>query len=120
MNYAKLATSTEARLSAAGMPMTLRVTAPGTYDPSLGARAGDVVVDHSFTGVMANYKTFQIDGTLVQAGDMLALLGASSLSVEPEPGAVLIASGEAWDVKNVKTIAPGGVAILHKVQVRKA
>lgn len=125
MDYTATAKSTAAEIRAAGVAMTLRVTTPGEYDPETGAESGAVVTDYASFAVLTNpgFKdsgvTFQ-DGSLVRAGDKVALVAAYGLAVVPKSGDAMLISGQAWSVGPVQTTNPGGVDIMHKCFLRRA
>lgn len=122
MNYAAIAANTTALLKRAGMAMTLRVTTPGAYDPMSGTATGDVPADYACVGIVRTPSTSQGESyfanSLIQTGDQIALL-STSVAIQPAPGHVLVISSSEWQVVAVITVAPAGVPVLYKLQVRR-
>ncbi|NJB67500.1 hypothetical protein GGQ74_001140 [Desulfobaculum xiamenense] len=123
MDYAAEARSVEVDLREAGMPMTLRRLASAAYDPATG-RTGATAVEQAGFGlfksrdIQGSGETF-IDGSMVRQGDRFVLLGAHSVTTQPEPGDELVAGGTTYTVVNAKAVDPGGVPVLFKLQVRR-
>lgn len=57
-------------------------------------------------------------GDLIKAGDRRVLLEARD-NYTPKPGDFMTIAGEQWQVIGNDPVDPGGVAVLHKVQVRQ-
>lgn len=118
MNYAATAKKAATMLKKTGTAMTLRVTTPGTYDPATGADSGETTTDYVCVGVLTNVSDYLTDGTLIQVGDKVALIGAT-VAVRPKADDALVIGGDTWKVVNVKAVEPSGVPVLYKVQVRR-
>jgi hypothetical protein len=59
-------------------------------------------------------------GTEVQVGDKLVLMPASGLAAAPQLRDVLVfGAEEPWAIVTVQTLEPGGVPVLHSMQVRR-
>lgn len=59
-------------------------------------------------------------GTEVQVGDKLVLMPASGLAATPQLRDVLVfGAEEPWAIVTVQTLEPGGVPVLHSMQVRR-
>lgn len=59
-------------------------------------------------------------GTEVQVGDRLVLMPASDLAATPQLRDVLVfGAEEPWAIVTVQTLEPGGVPVLHSMQVRR-
>lgn len=87
-----------------------RVTQPSSAD--LPAFA--VLLD--FGNVGQRY----MPGTEIQVGDKLILMPASGLSATPGlRDVVVFGSEEPWSIVNLLTLEPGGVPVLHSMQVRR-
>lgn len=69
-----------------------------------------------FGGVGEHY----MPGTEIQVGDKLVLMPASGLAVRPQLRDTLqFGAEEPWAIVTVQTLEPGGVAVLHSMQVRR-
>ena len=49
----------------------------------------------------------------VEAGDVKAIIPATSITTVPAVGDSLTVGSETWQIKNVDTLRPGGVGILY-------
>lgn len=59
-------------------------------------------------------------GTEVQVGDKLVLMPASGLAVRPQLRDTLqFGAEDPWAIVTVQTLEPGGVPVLHSMQVRR-
>ena len=76
---------------------TLIKRTPGTRAPG-AASAGTNPIEQSYkaTGLVSDYKAYQIDGTLIRAGDRQVLLFGASIEsgAVPEPGDSVTIDGE--------------------------
>lgn len=113
-----------AQLAADGQMFTLSRTTPGAYDALSGAVDSPVIQTWQISGIMGNLNSIVRPGssveagTLVKAGDKAATLAADKEA--PIPSDTLTdAAGVKWSVISVDTIAPAGVALLHKCHVRR-
>lgn len=100
---------------------TLTKRAPGTRHPA-AVSAGTNGTEQTFTasGLIVEYKAYQIDGTLIKAGDRKVMLFGASISggAVPEPGDRITIDGETL------TIVKDGVnrdpaKATYQCQVRK-
>lgn len=108
----------ERLISAKGRAMTLRKRTTGSYSPSTGA-ATVTQTDTACRGIEVRHEVKSIEGTAIQAGDLRMLLGAQSLTVEPDAGDQLIdADGRVMLIVAAKRVKPGAVNIVHIVWVR--
>lgn len=119
MNAASIAQT----LKAKGQPMTLTRVSAGTYDPVTGTTTGATTATYTLQGITISYNSLtrlaaQVrPDSLILAGDMQAIVDATSIA--PAPGDSLTIAGIVWQVIAVDTVAPAGVAMLHKCQIRK-
>lgn len=117
MNYAKTAQGAQKALKKAGQAMTLTRVSPGVYDPSTGSVVSTGATYTGF-GVALNYSSRDVDGTLILQADQRVYLDPL-IGATPQPGDALTVGGEVFTVVNSKPLAPGGVVVLHDIQVRK-
>ena len=102
-----------------GTSVTLRHHQPGAYDPARGETAS-TWSEYSLSGLVRDYRQDQVDGSLVQDGDREVILAAQRGGEPPAPGDRLLLAGESYTIVQVKTLEPGGLALLHQCQVRRA
>lgn len=102
-----------------GMPMTLSVETAGTYDPATGVISVATTTTYPVDGLVVEYESKDIDGSLIKLGDKKILMTASDTTPEPTSDYTLTMSSIDWAVINCNPIAPAGLAIVYEVQVRK-
>lgn len=114
-DYSGIKATAEGLIERFGQAGTLTQTAnSGTaYDPTR------VDTDHTVNVALLNFKTSEIDGTVIQQGDKKAYLSTDDLTVVPVPGDKLNANSEDHRVMMVEPINPGGTVVVYKLQVRK-
>lgn len=89
----------------------------GSYSAATNSFTGDSEVSQTVKGIQREYLQKEIDGTIIQAQDRQYLISASGITA-PKPEDTLI-DGVTYNIINVNEIAPGGTAIVYKLQVRK-
>ena len=116
MNYDDSADTALRLLTNFGRDITLRTVTNGAYNPATSSNTVTTTdttvkaVDFAVKG-----ETYQ-DGALIKATDRYAIVshnGAISVSDKLVIGSVV------WSVIAVKTLAPAGIIVLHKVYIRK-
>jgi len=117
MDYAKTAIKVRAQLAKAGQTVTLTRINPDWYDPETSSVYSTT---DAFTGpgVALDYSQREIDGTAVQRGDQRAYLDPL-IGATPQTGDTLTLGGEVFQVVTSRPLAPGGVVVLHEVQLRR-
>lgn len=75
-------------------------------------------VQIEYTGycIMQKYQIEQIDGTLVQADDLRLI--ATGIP-QPKEGDIFSVNGIDYQYVRVDPVAPAGLAVVYKIQVRK-
>jgi len=74
------------------------------------------IVSASVHAVFVHYRKSQIDGSLVQAGDEMAILDGVVAADEYD---LLIDGSITWKIVKSEIIAPGGEILLYKLQLRR-
>lgn len=105
-----------------GQSVTLRRAAKGTYDSIAGGYVGGSVSDQAVSAV-----TLDIDGAaadLLESGDLRVLVAADGLALVPAPPGTdridsLIIDGETYRIVGVRTVDPGGTAVIYEIQARR-
>jgi hypothetical protein len=122
--YAEMAETAQALMAEFGQVVTLTESTPGAYDTALSKPAAPDVTTQTAVGVVREYSSHSIDGTLIQAGDLLLITGpkttAGAALAEPtvESG-VTFADETVWTVKRVETVKPAGVVLAYRLQLRQ-
>lgn len=95
-----------------GRSMTLRTIArSGTsFDPT------STPTDTTIIGAVIEFKTHQINGSLVKQGDKRILFGSAVPVAKDDK---IIDGSDEYSIVDFKTIAPGPVVVMYKAQVRK-
>ena len=113
-NYPATAATATRLLERFGAAATLKRTATGAYDPSLGY-APVTVTQHATTAAVFAYPQGYIDGTNILQGDQQAFMVPA---VEPVQGDALVWMGKDWAIVAVKPVAPAGLAVIYEAQLR--
>jgi hypothetical protein len=87
------------------LPATLTRPVPGTRaggSLSGGETVGATSTAYPCRGYCENYRTREIDGTLVRVGDRKIMLLGGSLpdAIDPQPGDLIAIEGATWRVVN--------------------
>ena len=72
-------------------------------------------VEYEGFGIVKTYDTEAVDGTLIRADDILLI---STGIPQPQMGDIFLVNGKEYQFVNNQTVAPGGVDIVYKTQVR--
>ncbi len=118
IDYDAIAAGALHSLSDAGQPVTLHK--PGTdggYVPGVGVVPGAPARDLPGIGAVVGYKQQHVDGARILQGDQQLLL-PPQIEVEPVTGDTVTAGGVTYNVISVQRVAPAGVPVLYKVQLR--
>lgn len=106
-------------LSQYGTPMSLRRETPGTYNPTTGQVAAGSTTDYVCYGVIDNYTLRDLQNSVIQTGDKRIYMTAGATIPEPKPGDTVVMGSTSWTVIDCVSLAPGGVAVLYTLQVRR-
>lgn len=99
-----------------GAPCTLSTQTQTGFD-GLGNPINTPSVSITGTGVKLNYKTGEIDGSVVQMGDAKLLLSTRQV---PLIDMRLTLAGETWRVVGIDTLAPDSTdVVFYTLQLRK-
>ena len=105
-------------IAEAGQPVTLYLpSVDGVYVPGVGFVEGTPAREVTGTGALFGYKQTHIDGTTILHGDQRLLL-APQIEVEPVAGNTMTVGGVRYNVVRVERVAPAGIPVLYKVQLR--
>lgn len=114
--YAEMAFTADELLKEFGVTITLRTVTAGAYDPETGT-ASITTVDVSTVGYFDDYKTAEIDGSLVLRSDRRLYLSAIGIA-RPTVESRVVADGIVYQIISVKAIPGAGTASLFDIQVR--
>ena len=106
-----------------GVAMTLRRVQAGVYDPIDGKNNKPTPEEYSTYGIITDYNLWERQSSLIKAGDKKIVLAAIDTTGAPLPDPIqdddIDVDGVQWAVVQSITVAPQGVAILYKIQVRR-
>lgn len=121
IDYAEIAAEALESIAEAGQPVTLHIpgAAGGGYVPGVGVVEDTPARDVTGIGALFGYKQTHIDGTNILHGDQRLLL-APQIEVAPVTGNTMTVGGVTYNIVNVQRVAPAGVPVLYKVQLRGA
>lgn len=118
IDYTTIATGAQSAIEDAGTPITVTRSTVASFDPSLGYTVPGADIVASGYGVQTSYRARDIDGTVIQRGDMRLLIGPG-LSIVPEVGDVVTVDSVTWYIVNVENLTPAGTDLLYTCQVRR-
>ena len=116
-NYAKSALTARKLLANFGRTIQHQKVTEGTYNPDTGAVINTTLntdvkaCDFDFKG-----QEYQAN-SLVQIGDRYALVASDILAIDTSDK--LIIDTVTWNIINVEKLAPAGVSVLWKCQIRR-
>jgi len=118
---AQIAEGIQAAFTAAGdlvQTGQIQRTTRGEYDPVEAAYPEST---QSWTGkaITESYSAYEIDGAVIQVGDVKVLWLSDSANPDPEPGDRLTLGGETFRIINNEPIKPGDTVFLHVIQARR-
>lgn len=102
-----------------GQAITLQVSVPGTFDPITGTESGATTATYGGFGVVTDYTTREIDGTVIQRGDKKVLATFTDTSVIPLTTHNLLVGSTSYSIQNVNSLEPGGVSVMYTLQMRR-
>jgi len=115
--YAGLADTAARLLADKGQTISFSRQTGATFDPVLGAESGGSLTAFTGNGAAFGYNNAEIDGTVVQRGDVRLIV--ESTSTVPEQNDECTVDSVVYRVMNVEPISPGGTTVINKIQLRK-
>lgn len=90
-----------------------------TFDPSTGSTT-ETTTETTLASVPPQDFAFsEMDGSLIQQGDLVIGLPAKTVPVEPTTQDRLKIDGDTWQIVAVRPVASGEQVALYNVQVRQ-
>jgi len=116
LDYLGIRSESDAAIESAGRAAKFRKKALNTVgNPWDGS--DDVGVDVDVIAVFVDYKTNEIDGSVIQRGDKKCLVSPKYIADMKEFEKV-IDDGE-WQIVDYSEVKPAAVSMLYKVQLRR-
>ncbi len=109
---------TAARLLAQyGEPLTVTFTDWAEYDPITGADIGSSTTSTvNAVGYPSAYRTKEIDGVVIQAGDIRLIL--ELITPVPVVGCLVAIDGTTYRIMDIKSVRLSGANIIFICQIR--
>lgn len=117
-NYEGLQGTAQAQVADKGRNISYISVNGGTYDPSTDAISGDSETTSTIKALFLDFKTNQVDGTIIQADDKLVLIDGAA-SITPKIDDKITDGYDTYKIVGVKTVKPGGTILLYKLQARR-
>ena len=115
--YSQLASVASRILTDKGKSLTFTRVSGGTFDPVAGETTGDSTTNYTGYGAAFNYNKSEIDGTIVQNGDIRLLLEDTATAPILEDTVTI--DSIIYTVKNVTPTSPAGVVVMYELQLRR-
>jgi hypothetical protein len=101
-----------------GTAVQLIVPAAGTYTAETGSFTSGTEAVYTAKGLVGSFRKSRKSGEDVQSKNRYVYLDPSGLQVAPMPGNRLRVANVEYEITDVDTIEPGGVAVLYQLEVR--
>lgn len=118
-NYARLAKITLDQIRRFGQKVTITRKVQGSYNASTSSRTITTSTQTNVDAVVEEYKQREIDGTMIQAGDIKMHLPALGVNQPSNNDVITTADSTSYTIKNVNVISPSGSPIMYTLQLRK-
>lgn len=115
--YANLAAVATKLLQSKGQLVTVSRTTGATLDPAAGEYTGGTTTQFTGYGAAFDYAKSEIDGELIQAGDVRFLFEATDTA--PLVGDNLLLDSVNYRVMSIIKTSPGGTVVLYELQLRQ-
>lgn len=110
-----------------GMALTLTRVTPGAYDPATGGVSGATTANYSCFGLVDSFSVNEIMGAMVRSSDKKLLLSAKGLNTVPQIGDQFTLPDGVWYIPEgsgsgynpIQPLAPGGIAVMYTIQLRR-
>lgn len=98
---------------------TLNRVTGGSYDPATGTITGGSSSAIACRFAQVSYQQSQFPDTLIEAGDRVILVAATTIGVVPNPdGDTFTADGEVWAIIAVEPIQTGDLDAAYELLLR--
>jgi hypothetical protein len=75
--------------------------------------------DIKVTAVVLDYSTREVDGALIERGDLRVLITATAPIAPDAQNQRLVIDGKVFRIVNVRPLSPGGTVVYWDLQVRR-
>ena len=115
--YSGLAAVASRLLASKGQSVSFSRVTGGSKNAATGITSGGSTSTYSGNGAGFGYNRSEIDGTIIQSGDIRLILEA--VSTTPEPNDECTYDSVDYRVMSVKETSPGGTVTHYELQLRK-
>ena len=102
-----------------GLLVTLRVPEGGDFDSTAGTNATEYYQEFTGYGIITEYTTEDMAAGLIQRGDQKLLVLFDDPIVIPTSRHRIVTPYVEYDIQSVGEVAPAGITLLYKLQVRR-
>lgn len=114
--YSDMAVTASNLIADKGQTVTFSYTSGATFDPVLGQDSGGTPTSFTANAVALNYSKMEIDGTVIQRGDVKLIVEQTSTDIAVDMKCTV--DSVDYRVMNVEPIDPAGTLVISKVQLR--
>ena len=100
-----------------GQIATITQTVSAGFDPATGTNIPDSEITFTGYGASFGYNKSEIDGALIQNGDIRFMFEATT--IEPTVGNTTVIDDITYRVMNVNKTAPDGTVVKYELQLRR-
>jgi len=119
-NYLNERASAKKDIYEEGAPITVRESKT-SYNAFTG-EASNTDIDYSTYGIFTQYKRQEIDNQLIKRNDFKLIIPVEDTfdidSIDLSKLSIIY-ENETWHVIDIKSLRPGGINIIHSLQIRK-
>lgn len=111
-----MAASALRMLTRLGEPVSFSQTVVGTYDPDTESTGAGTTTVYTGYAAPINYDNTEIDGTLVERGDLRLIVNKTS--AQPRVEDTVTFRSEDYRIIDVRYISVSGVNVAYEIQIR--
>lgn len=118
--YGRMRKAASKLLGKFGEKITIQRIVQGEYDPETGEYGAEETLEWEPYALKTSISLNDIDGTRIEAGDMVLLVSMENQTSKPEIGDfVIFPNGETWKIIQPMPVEPASETVLFKAVIRK-
>lgn len=102
-----------------GVSATIRRVTKGDYNAATGSRSEATVLEYPCKAIVEEYELKEVDGSIIKLEDRKIIVAAQGLAIRPDSGDMVVMSATTLQIVKNWPTSPGGVDIIHTLQVRR-
>lgn len=120
-NYSRIANIALTQITRFGQSVTItrKLSGSGVYNTNTGTVTKPDDEIETGTAIVDTYKSSEIDGTLIQVGDVKLILAAIGITEPTINDKITLADGVMFSIKKVEPLSPSGSPVIYTCQLRK-